>query len=207
MSESQEPGTTGVPTRADGDSGDGGVTYSRSSGGLIGAMVVTVLAVLAFAAFRATTRDNAPTPIQTVDYAATVRVARADKQLLVMAPVQLPAGWKATSATYTNGPNPAWHLGTLTDTRKYVGVEESRTSIQDLADAKVDPDARQGRDVTIAGRTWQTFTDRGGDYAVARSQRSGGATGESWLVVGTAPHDQIRAFAATLKGGALRPAR
>ena len=104
MSESQEPGATGVPTAA---GGEGGPSYSRSSGGLIGAMVVTVLAVLAFAAFRATTRDNAPTPIQTVDYAATVRVARADKQLLVMAPVQLPAGWKATSATYTNGPNPA----------------------------------------------------------------------------------------------------
>jgi hypothetical protein len=201
MSESQEPGATGVPTGA---GGTGGPSYSRSSGGLIGAMVVTVLAVLAFAAFRATTRDNAPTPIQTVDYAVTVRAARADKQLLVMAPARLPAGWKATSAMYTNGPNPAWHLGTLTQTRKYVGVEESRTSIQDLADAKVDPDALQGKDVTIAGRTWQTFTDSGGDYAVARSLRLRGATVESWLVVGTAPHDQIRAFAATLKGGTLR---
>ena len=38
----------------------------------------------------------------------------------------LPLGWKATSATYTRGVSPTWHLGMLTDDAKYVGVEEAR---------------------------------------------------------------------------------
>ena len=40
----------------------GGGRYQRSSGGLVGAMVVTVVAVVAFVALRAFTTDNDPTP-------------------------------------------------------------------------------------------------------------------------------------------------
>jgi len=112
----------------------------------------------------------------------------------------LPTGWKATSATYERGPSPAWHLGMLTGTSKYVGVEESRSSVQDLATQHVDVDARRGKDVTINGETWQTFTDAGGDYAVARSLEAGGKPVEAWIVVGSAPAVEIRDFAATLKG-------
>jgi hypothetical protein len=171
-------------------------------------MLVTVLAVLAFAAFRAVTRDNEPTPVRAVDYVAVARMARADKQLLVVTPEKLPTGWSATSATYTTGAAPAWHLGMLTNDGKYVGVEESQSTVQDLAREHVDVDAQRGKDVTIAGQTWQTWTDTGGDYAVTRSLRSGGAGGtgaESLLVVGTAPEQEIRDLAATLTGG-RRPA-
>lgn len=193
MSESREPAPSGAPR------------YPRTSGGLVGAMVVTVLAVLAFAAFRAVTRDNEPTPVRTVDYAAMVKGGRADHALLVMAPDQLPRGWKATSAAYTTGVAPTWHLGTLTTSGKYVGVEESRSSIEDLAAEHVDENAERGKDVVIGGRTWQTWTDAGGDYAVARSTRAGGTTVDSWLVVGTAPESQIRDFAGTLRRGATPP--
>jgi hypothetical protein len=197
MSESQEP----APTAA-----SGGSRYQRTSGGLVGAMLVTVLAVFAFAAFRAVTRDNEPTPVRTVDYAATVKVARADKQLLVLAPERLPVGWKATSATYERGASPSWHLGILTEKGKYVGVEESRSSVQDLVDEHVDADAQRGADIKIAGVTWQSWTDAGGDYAVARALQLGGRTVESWLVVGTAPEAEIDEFAGTLKGGTPRVA-
>ena len=178
-----------------------GARYKRTSGGLIGAMLVTVLAVLAFVAFRAVTTDKEPTPIRAVDYASAVTKARADKQLVVPAPERLPLGWKATSATYTRGVSPTWHLGLLTDNSKYVGVEEARASIADLVQEHVDNDAERGEDVTIAGVIWQTWTDAGGDYAVARTFGSGGPTAEAWLVVGTASEDEIRDFAATLKGG------
>jgi hypothetical protein len=135
-----------------------------------------------------------------VDYATVVTSARADQRLFVVAPPRLPLGWKATSATYERGAQPTWHLGTLTDNGRYVGVEEARTSIEDLVEEHVDADAERGRDVTIAGATWQTWTDEGGDYAVARSHRAGGETVESWLVVGTAAEDEIRDFAASLEG-------
>ena len=197
MSESEQP------VRRSGASGG---RYTRSSGGLVGAMLVTVLAVLAFAVFRGVTRDNAPVPVRTVDYAVGVKAARADGQLLVAAPPALPTGWKATSATYDRGASPTWHLGFLTEERRYVGVEESRSSIEELAQEHVDTAAERGRDVTIAGKTWQTWTDEGGDYAVARSLKAGGGTAESWLVVGTAPEKDIRDFAGTLEGGTPPPA-
>jgi hypothetical protein len=180
--------------------------YERTSGGLVGAMLVTVLAVLAFVAFRAVTTDKEPTPVRAVDYASLVTSARADERLFILAPSRLPLGWKATSATYAPGAQPTWHLGTLTDDGKYVGVEEARTSIEDLVEEHVDVGAERGRDVTIAGETWQTWTDEGGDYAVARSHRAGGETVESWLVVGTAAEDEVRDFAASLEGAPARSA-
>lgn len=194
-SESPEPTPPGASPAAR------GARYERSSGGLVGAMLVTVLAVLAFVGFRAVTTDKEPTPVRAVDFTSAVTSARADRQLLVMAPERLPLGWKATSATYTRGVSPTWHLGLLTDDSRYVGVEEARASIADLVDEHVDADAERGEDVTIAGETWQTWTDSGGDYAVARSLGAGEPTAESLLVVGTATEEEIRDFAATLKGG------
>jgi hypothetical protein len=202
MSESRDPATSGTaaPARA---------SYQRTSGGLVGAMLVTVVVVIGFVAVRGITNDPGSTPVQSVDYQLTVHAARAAKQLMVPAPTQLPAGWKATSVSYTDGPSPTWHLGMLTKGRKYIGIEEARTSTAKLAEEHVDPDADRGKDVTVDGQTWETWTDRGGDYAVARSLRAGGRTTESWLVVGTAPASQIRDFAGTLAYGpahASRPA-
>lgn len=211
MSESERSAPPEAPRPAAGGTA-GGITggaggrYTRSSGGLVGAMLVTVLAVVAFAVFRGVTRDNAPVPVRTVDYAVAVKTARGDGQLMVVAPSALPKGWKATSATYDRGASPTWHLGFLTEGRRYVGVEESRSSIEALAQEHVDTDAERGRDVTIGGETWQTWTDAGGDYAVARSLQATGAPVESWLVVGTAPEQDIRDFAATLEGVTLPPA-
>ena len=192
MSESPEPETSAAPAARG--------RYQRSSGGLIGAMLVTVLAVFAFAAFRAITRDNEPTPVRGVDYAASVRAATADKKLLVMAPDRLPSGWTATSATYTRGDSAAWHLGTLTDGRKYVGVEESLSDTEELVEQYVDSNASRGKDVTIDGAKWQTWSDSGGDYAVSRTVKARDGSPQSVLVVGTAPDDQVRELAGSLTG-------
>lgn len=187
MSESRTPGRAGA--------------YQRSSGGLVGAMVITVLVVLAFVVFRGVTRDNESTPVRSVDYQAMVRAGRADHKLVLVAPESLPHGWEATSATYLTGVSPTWHLGLLTDRRKYVGVEEARASIRDLVEQHVDQAAERGKDVVIGGATWQTWTDAGGDYAVARELKAAGSPVESWVVVGTAPEAQIRDLAGALKGG------
>jgi hypothetical protein len=163
-------------------------------------MLITVLAVLAFAAFRGITRDNEPTPIRGVDYAASVRAASADKRLLVLAPDRLPPGWTATSATYTKGPSPSWHLGTLTDDREYVGVEEAASGIEDLVQEHVDVNAHRGRDVNIDGEKWQTWTDSGGDYAVTHTVKGRDGSPQTVLVVGSAPDDQVRRLAESLTG-------
>jgi hypothetical protein len=162
--------------------------------------LVTVLAVIAIVGFRAIFSEEASTPVREVDYTAQVRAARAAGDLAVLAPDRLPIGWKATSATYTPGSRATWHLGLLTDDGQYVGIEESTASIEDLVEEHVDVDAERGDDVTIDGEAWQTWTDAGGDYAVARSGRTTGGK-EAWLVVGTAPKAEIRELAGSLRGG------
>ena len=186
MSESPEP----VSPR--------GGRYQRSSGGLIGALLVTVAAVVAFAVFRAMTSEDVSTPVRKVDYSAVVQGARADGKLAVLAPERLPLGWKATSATYTRGVSPTWHLGMLTGDTKYVGVEEARTSTQALVEEHVDEDAQRGKDVTIGTETWQTWTDAGGDYAVGRRLKGPKDAEESLLVVGSAPAAEVRRLAGSL---------
>jgi hypothetical protein len=178
----------------------GGARYQRTSGGLVGAMLVTVLAVLAFAAFRAVTSETEPTPVRAVDYATTVTSARAENRLLVLAPERLPLGWKATSATYAGGTAPTWHLGTLTADGDYVGIEEARAGVEDMVEEHVDVDAERGEDVTVAGETWQSWTDAGGDYALARALDGPEGVPESVLVVGSAPADEVRDLAGSLAG-------
>ena len=183
-----------------------GGRYQRSTGGLIGAMLVTVVAVVAFWALNAAKNDHPTSPVQTVDYTAIMRAGRADHKLLVMAPPSLPDGWKATSADYQTGTTPTWHLGLLTDKGKYVGVEEALGPVDDLVDQNVDQNAVKGKDVTIGGQTYQTWSDTGGDYAVTRTVHTGGSNVESYLVGGSAPESAIRQLAESLQGGSVRPA-
>ncbi len=190
MNESSTPGPGQNPQAGPG-------RYQRSSGGLLGALVVTVLAVVAFSVFRSATRENPTVPVRAVDYLAVVTAARAGADLELLAPPRLPLGWKATSATW----DPAeeqWHLGILTDEQDYVGVEESRAAAEELVRAHVDKAATRGEDVTIGGRSWQTWTDAGGDYGVVRPVDPGDRGAGTVLVVGTAPEAEIRDLAAAL---------
>ena len=163
-------------------------------------MIVIVVGVVAFAGLNALKRDHDSTPVRAVDYQAMVRAGRADQKLSILAPTAMPAGWKATSADYLTGSAPTWHLGVLTDEGDYIGVEEARGGAQDLVEEHVDPDAVQGKDVTIGGVEFQTWTDAGGDYALSHEVGTGDTPTESWLVVGTAPEATIRDYAARLKG-------
>jgi hypothetical protein len=181
------------------ESRPGATRYQRTSGGLVGAMIVTVLFVVAFVGLRGFVRDNESTPVHKVDYRTWVKAGRSDGKLAVYVPSPVPDGWRATSASYETGTQPAWHLGMLTDDRKYVGVEESRDSTQDLVAEHVDPDATRGKDVQIDGATWQSWRDVGGDYAVVRRLDGPDGTPESVLVVGSAPESQVRDLAGSLE--------
>lgn len=169
----------------------------RSVAGMVGALIVVVTLGVVWVKIGGS--DEKPTPIPTVDWAAWVKAGRADKQLRMLAPEKLPSGWRATSANYAAGVQAHWHLGMLTDSGKYVGLEESRASTQNLVEEYVDADAVRGKDVTVAGETWQTWTDAGGDYALVRAIGAGGTTQETVLVGGSAAEAAIRDFAESLE--------
>lgn len=173
--------------------------YALPISGMVGAMVMVLLVVGGFVAFRAVNRDNKPTPVSTVDYSGYVRSGRDDGKLAILAPAHTPDGWRATSAQYTTGVAPHWHLGVLTASGRYVGLEEGLAPASDQVDQYVDQNATRGTSLTIGGSTWQSWTDSGGDYALVQSRpaRQKGAT-ESVVVVGSAPPAQIRAYVETL---------
>jgi hypothetical protein len=168
----------------------------RSVAGMVGALIVVVALVVAVVAFRSAGQKS--TPIETADWQAWVKAARADGKLTVLAPSRLPGGWRATSATYESGTNPQWRMGMLTDGKKFVGVVESLEPTDHLVEEYVDDNAEHGDDVTFAGGTWQTWTDAGGDYAVVRTLATPSGAQQRVMVYGSAPDATVRQFAESL---------
>ncbi len=174
----------------------------RSYAGMIGAMVVAV--VVAGGWYLIGRPNEAVQPVKTLDWTVQVKAARADQKLLTFAPTTLRDGWRARSARYFTGSDPHWHLGLLTDRDNYIGVDEGKDSARELVAEFVDKNAEQGEDVRLGERTWQSWTDAGGDYALTWTLLVDGVLVESVIVVGTAPEDVIRTFTGTLEVGTLR---
>lgn len=161
--------------------------YQRSANGLVGAMILIVVLVGGYAGVHALGRGHDVQPVRTVDYGPVVGQARAEKKLYVLAPDPMPKGWRATSVSYRPGRAPSWHLGMLTDTGKYVGIEESLSSEQDVVARYVDIDAIRGPTVSLRGQTWRVWTDGGGDYALVLATRK-----ETVLVGGSGGQAAVR---------------
>jgi hypothetical protein len=161
---------------------------------MIGAMVVLLLVVAAFVIFRDINRDDPASPVKPVDYKTPAQYARTAASFDLLAPAALPDGWIATSVRFTDGEEQAWHLGTLTEDRRYVGLEQADRPISGMVEDYVDEDATQGDDVTVGGETWETWSDAGEDLALVRE--SGDVT---TLVVGRVPQETLETLIATLR--------
>jgi hypothetical protein len=164
--------------------------YQRSFGGLIGAMVVILLAIGAFVAFRAVNRDvpdGGPDPI---DYLEQVGYAQ-EADLTVVYPSSLPEGWYATSVTLGQETPPAWGIGMLTDSGSFVGIRQEQDDVEDLLATYVDEEhVDEAPAITVEGSIapeWQGWTDQGGDRAYAAE-----VDGETVLVYGSASEADLR---------------
>ena len=165
--------------------------YQRSASGMVAAMVILLLVIAGYVAFRAITRDNLETPIPTVDYAPVLKQARADKVLLALAPSPMPRGWRATSVRYVAQGDPAWHLGMLTGSGQYVGIDEQQTSPANLAQEFIGEDATPGPAEQIGGQVWISWSDPGGDFGLVR-EAGRGSTKESILIGGSGTPAEVR---------------
>ncbi|HEY1135572.1 MAG TPA: DUF4245 family protein [Nocardioides sp.] len=99
--------------------------YNRSFGGLIGSMIVLVIAALAFVLLRDFARSDPDMPVVEVDYVEAVRTGQ-QSGFPVVYPRELPDGWVPTSALFPLGENPEWTLGILVDGDEFVGVKVVR---------------------------------------------------------------------------------
>ena len=165
--------------------------YTRSFGGMIGALIVTVLFVLAFVAWRGLFRaDVDDTPVA-VDWQDSVELAQ-QADLRVVHPRELPDGWSATSVDLFAGDEPRWGLGVLTDDGAFIGIRQQDTSVDDLVELYVDEKAEAGDDASVPSDvtdTWQTWSDDGGDHGYATELDD-----DAVLVYGSAPVEDIEAY-------------
>jgi len=169
--------------------------YQRSFSGMTGALLVTLLVIGGFVAFRALNRDEVDEGPQAVDYLDTVEVVQ-DEGVAVAYPPTLPSGWRATSVEFEPGKRPAWGVGFLTDEDRFVGIRQEHADLDDLLATYVDEQPSELDEVDLpdaVAPTWRVFEDEGGDTAYAA--RVGG----DWvLVYGSAPRDDVQAMAEAL---------
>jgi hypothetical protein len=163
--------------------------YNRSFGGLIAAMIVTVLFVAGYVGFRAAFREQ-PDIKPNVDYLSCVAYLQ-EADVAIVHPQELPAGWRANGIFFERGTPPQWRLGILTDDDEFVGVVQQKGDLDDLLAEYVDESPGQGDDVSpqndLGATTWQTWSDVGGDHAFSTELTDGPLAGQTVLVYGSAP--------------------
>lgn len=167
--------------------------YERSFSGMIGALLVLLLVVGGYVAFRAVNRNEPADPVTAIEWRGPAKLAREQAEFPVMLPGSLPDGWIATSARWTGRRDQHWHLGLLTEQREYVGLEQQDRSAEDMVEQYVDADAGQGEDVRIGGQVWQSWFDDK-DQALVLEQDD-----VTTLVVGTVDQEAVADFVETLR--------
>jgi hypothetical protein len=190
-----EPGQGGAAARVEQPG-----RYQRSPAGMVGALIVTLLVISAFVAFRAFNRTDLDVKPERVDYLSQVRFAQQDAARSgadLVYPARLPSGWYATDITFSpDGTRPEVRLSMLTAGNQYVGFVQSPLSLPVLLATYVDPHPQAGPSVTVPRAIvprWNTWTDAGGDTALAAQHGH-----ESLLVFGTVSQAQLEQLAASL---------
>ncbi len=170
--------------------------YQRSTGGLFGALLVTLVVIIAFVAFRGLLRDDIEIKPEPVDYAAAATAARG-AGFDVVSPKALPAEWMATNVDLRQTEPPVWGLSILTGEGKFIGLRQQSGSVADLIDTYIDEDAEEGEPLELdsaVGSTWQTWTDEGGDTGYLVELDS-----QRLLVYGSAPASDLQTFITLLE--------
>lgn len=179
--------------REDGHVSTQGERYQRSASGMVGAMLVLLAIVVAFVLLRDLNRNDPEGPGAPVDYRQIAGFAAEQAPFEVLAPERLPEGWRATSVGYTPEP-PRWHLGLLTGEGDYVGLEQAESTATSLVTTYVDEAATRDGEIGIDGRTWEVWTDDGGDTALVDEGEA-----VTTLVVGPVDQDLLAAYVRRLR--------
>ncbi|KAA1421329.1 DUF4245 domain-containing protein [Nocardioides humilatus] len=174
--------------------------YQRSAGGLLAALVITVVAIGALLWFMGLFRDDVDNRPDRVDYLETVSEAQ-DAKLSPIYPAELPKGWIATGFDVVPGDNPTFEIRLLTDSDKFIGIRQEAEDVSTLIRQYVDEDASATDIYSARGsvaEAWQGYEDDGGDSAYASE-----VDGETVLVYGSASAADLREVIDSLTTEAL----
>jgi hypothetical protein len=165
---------------------------SQTVGNMVFALVIC-LAVVAF--LIVVTWRPKQEKVNAVEYTAQLQDARKDAPW-VRGPEPMPAGWTATSVEFRHPQQEpiTWHLGTVTNEKKYVGLEQSNVTTGKFPGEKLGRTSDDGT-TTVAGVTWQRkiLLDRKDENALILV-----GSGVTTIVTGNAGYPALEAFASAL---------
>ncbi len=150
------------------------------------------------------TRGPAQTPVQTVDWKPVAAQAARQAPYQIVAPVELPAGWRATRVSWTkiDQPGPTgdlsvrnwWRLGVLTDQNIYIELDQGDKRPREFVDGitrQASPDGSS----RIDGRAWtRMVTDDNRTRALVRSTAT-----VTTVVSGDTDYGQLATFVGLLQ--------
>lgn len=142
-------------------------------------------------------------PVAEVDWRSVLTVARRDAPFPVLAPTNLPEGWRATQAEWVRTGEPyrggqpsvrnLWSLGFLTPEQIFVGLDQGDGPPDDLVAEQTRNGTGDGRS-TVSGRTWERrLSPDGRTRSLVRTEPK-----VTSIVSGDLPYEALEAYAATL---------
>jgi len=164
---------------------------------LIPLVVITII-------FTNTPNDH---PVKEVDWKPVLAKAREEAPFEVLAPENLPNGWRATRVNwvpqgkpYLNGeasPRNLWQIGFLTPDDAFIDLNQGDARPQEMVDQQSREGTADGSSV-VGGKTWQRLISPDG------RSRSLVLVNPNSTVVVTAdlPYEALEAYASTLSSGA-----
>ena len=134
--------------------------------------------------------------VKAVEYTAQLEDARKVAPW-VRGPEPMPSGWTATSVEFRT-PEQApitWHLGVVTNEKKYVGLEQSNVTGGKYQSDELGRTSDDGTS-TLGGVTWQrkVLLDRKEENALVLV-----GSGATTIVTGNAGYPALEAFASALR--------
>lgn len=165
---------------------------SQTVGNMVFAMAIclVVVAFLIIVTWRPKHEE-----VKAVEYTAQLQDARKAAPW-VRGPEPMPAGWTANSVEFRAPQQEpiTWHLGTVTDKKMYVGLEQSNMATGKFLADKLGRTVDDGT-ATVAGVTWQrkVLLDRKNENALVLV-----TSGITTIVTGNAGYPALATFATAL---------
>jgi hypothetical protein len=165
---------------------------SQTVGNLVFATVVCLVVVAFLMIVTWRPKDE---KVRAIEYTAQLQDAR-KAAAWVRGPEPMPTGWSATSVEFRAPEQEpmTWHLGVVTNDKKYVGLEQSNVTGGKFQADKLGRTTDDGT-TTVGGVTWQrkVLLDRKNENALVLV-----GSGVTTIVTGNAGYPALETFASTL---------
>jgi hypothetical protein len=176
-------------------------TKQATAGDMIRSLALIVIPLAVIAIIFTNVPDDAP--VEEVDWKPVLATARQQAPYEVLAPTNLPEGWRATRVNwvplerpYLNGeasPRNLWQIGFLTPQEVYIDLTQGDMRAQEMVDQQSREGTPDGNSV-IAGLTWQRLVSP--DGRTRSLVLRGPAT--TAIVSANLPYEALEAYATTL---------